>query len=93
MIATHTSEPACVWLDEAGAPTRLFYRNLRYRVIDTPTRLPHEPWLSCSSDRSSASSDRSALGWRVTGRSATDDTLVFDLRFQPSGWVVENVFA
>jgi hypothetical protein len=93
MIATHTSEPVAVWLDDAGAPTRLVFRNVRYRVIDTPTRLPHQAWLSYRSERPTESSDRSTLGWRVTGRSTTDETLVFDLRLQPSGWVVENVFA
>ncbi|KQM83645.1 hypothetical protein ASE68_10810 [Agromyces sp. Leaf222] len=93
MIATHTSEPVVVWLDEAGAPTRLVFRNLGYRVIDTPTRLPHDAWLSCGSDHSGALPDRSPLGWRVTGRSSHDEILVFDLRLQPTGWIVENVFA
>ena len=83
MIATQAAEPVAVWLDEADAPIRLVYRSTRFRVIDTPTQLPREH----------AHDDGQATGWRVTGVSASDELLVFDLKLLPSGWVAEHVFA
>ncbi|GAA1521944.1 hypothetical protein GCM10009761_25490 [Agromyces terreus] len=92
MYVAADDEPVAVWLDAAGAPTRLVYRGIRYRVIDTPTKLGVEPeWPSGISHPPAEVT--LAPGWRATGRAENHDLLVFDLRLAPNGWVAEHVFA
>ena len=84
-------EPVAVWLDPSGLPVRLVYCGIRYRVIDTPTRLGVEPeWPSGISHP--PADVTLAPGWRATGRAENGELLVFDLRLAPTGWVVEQVF-
>ncbi|MRG58782.1 hypothetical protein GE115_02680 [Agromyces sp. CFH 90414] len=92
-MTMHTSEPVAVWLDQAHAPTRLVYRNVEFRIIDSPTRLPRHAWLASSAESASQRMDQAEPGWRVTGCADTQETRVFDLRLLPRGWIVENVFA
>ncbi|GAA1955243.1 hypothetical protein GCM10009717_21510 [Agromyces allii] len=91
MFLAADAEPVSVWLDAAGLPSRLVYRSIRYRVIDTPTKLGVDPeWPSGISHP--PADVTLAPGWRVTGRAESDDLLVFDLRLTPTGWIAERVF-
>lgn len=84
-------EPVAVWLDPSGMPARLVYRGIRYRVIDTPTRLGTEPEWPSGISHPPADVEL-APGWRATGRAEHHDVLVFDLRLTSAGWVAERVF-
>lgn len=92
MLTINSTEPVAVWLDPSGRPARLVYHGARYRVIDTPTPLPREPEWPSGIGHPPADV-LLAFGWRVTGRNELDDLLVFDLRLEPQGWVVEATYA
>lgn len=91
MLTVNGTEPVAVWLDSFDRPARLVYRGSRYRVIDWPTPLARQSeWPSGIGYP--PTDVLLAPGWRVTGRSEGNETLVFDVRLAPAGWVVEATY-
>jgi hypothetical protein len=72
-----------VWIDEDGAPSRMFWAGRRYRVTDTPTRLGPEPGWPLSPAMTQPPSP--LKGWRFQGTSDDGDARVFDVRRTGSG--------
>ena len=70
-----TLQRVAVWLDDAGAPSRIVLNGRRYRVTDHPTTLDdlvigitHPPAVP--------------LGWRFQATDESGDTRVFDVEYQ-----------
>lgn len=78
-------EAATVWLEQ-GVPARLVFRGQRYRILDTPTRLEVDGWVTHLPPVSD--------GWRLTADDGSG-SVVLDLRYDPTActWLVTAVYA
>jgi hypothetical protein len=78
MSITHTADAVAIWLDAHGAPARMVWNGIRFRVTDTPTRLGPEPELLLSPALTHPPVPLS--GWRFQGTSRDGESHVFDVR-------------
>ncbi|HEY5221820.1 MAG TPA: hypothetical protein VIJ18_02045 [Microbacteriaceae bacterium] len=78
MSITHTAEAVAIWLDSQGAPTRMVWAGIRYRVTDTPTRLGPDPDLLLSPALTHL--PVLAIGWRFQGTADDGGSHIFDVR-------------
>lgn len=83
-IADH----ATLWLD-AGLPVRLFWREERWRVSDTPTPLFAEVDY-CPPNITHPGKTR--IGWRFQATNAAGASRVFDVVRDGEGWLVVHSY-
>lgn len=81
MSITHTAEAVTIWLDSRGAPARMVWAGIRYRVTDTPTRLGPDPELLLSPALTHLPAP--VNGWRFQGTTDAGESQIFDVR--PAG--------
>ncbi|MEO8908425.1 MAG: hypothetical protein ABI310_10200 [Microbacteriaceae bacterium] len=78
MSITHTAEAVAIWLDAHGAPARMVWAGIRYRVTDTPTRLDPDPELLLSPALTHLPAP--VTGWRFQGTTDGGESHIFDVR-------------
>lgn len=80
-------EQLTLWMTVDEVPSRMFYAGRRWRVSDTPTRLP-------SSGRHTKCGDvaESVSGWRFQGTNEDGRSFVFDVYPDVRGWHVHRVY-
>jgi len=82
--------PIALWLDERNTPRRLVWSGERYRVSDSPTRLPEllVEWATHP--------PRGTLGggWRFQATTLSGDCRVFDVRLDTARdeWVLVHTY-
>ena len=82
----HTSSGAqiAVWWAN-GAPARIVFRGVWYRVTDTPTRLEDEAVFFVTHPLP-------VVGWRFQGTDPQGQSLMFDIRPEGDGWALIRAF-
>ncbi|MDP4333344.1 hypothetical protein Q7F20_08170 [Curtobacterium sp. A7_M15] len=84
-----TREAATVWW-EHGVPVRMVWRERRWRVSDTPTRLTAAAEFLPSA---MTHAPERTVGWRFQVSSADgEDVVVVDIAPEGDGWVVARTW-
>jgi hypothetical protein len=68
-----------VWLAD-GIPARLVADGVRWRVVDTPTRLSAEDLMAVTWHPAMTHPLKVWEGWRFSARNESGDSMVFDVR-------------
>jgi hypothetical protein len=84
IMKTATDRTATIWTD-GPVPVRMFWRDRRWRVTDTPTALFGEPEYSHPLMTHSPSV---RIGWRFQATDDTGESVVVDAVKVESEWVI-----